>query len=53
MTRMNLFDFVEDPNLDPTIFFLRDSSPLSDGAKTDVQHVVTKSCGRVMTKRGG
>ena len=39
VTRRNRFNFGEDPNPDPDtriIKFLRDSSPLRDGAKNDI-----------------
>ena len=46
--------FGEDPDPDTRIFsFLSDFSPLKDGAKNDIYHDISKSCGRIMTKLGG
>ena len=33
MTRKNLLNFSDDPNPDPDLIILSDSSPLRDGAK--------------------
>ena len=46
VTRKNLFDFGEDLNPDPIIF-------LSDGAKNDMEHDISKSYDWIMTKPSG
>ena len=52
--RSNWFDFGEDSNPDPDLrIYKSHSSPLRDGAKNDMKHSISKSCGRVMTKLGG
>ena len=56
VTRMNLFDFDEDPNADPDmriLIFFKVTSPLREGTKNDISHNISKRCGGVMTKLGG